>query len=541
MTEEESLPPLELEEDLRWSTAASSPSLEGDTSSKRRHFDFADLNEESDIDAQVRRMLAQGRSPTLAEYQAQRAREADSVVRPTDPVLRLVKQTDDMDRDAEESDLREMAQLGGQPLGSAGSTATGLRGSLSDLEDRGFAVEGEGGLLVDTMKLSPEQRHLLWEHRKKQYSVLHRKILITLESHHTLMDKALLLLELHDLVIRQRMRLRADMYEDMLHALKLAVPYFNTDLKMKPINSTIMLTEAWTMYRYALDSGTNPTPGMLDKAMSFLNSTRVASADIESKAHQIMLDVDKYRLRPTRNFLAQYYHICTRNGATHIAVMKLVEAKKKHEIAPSDYDITLILNGFRAEGRADDGLRFLSTISTVTVSSGLLEAIIHCARDSKRPMSAFSFYKSMAPAGFRPGHQILGSLLQVQEVANNYTNTLYLLNEVVRNRVQLIDVHLNMLLVALTRIRAKKEFSKLVQTMHVHGRQIHTEKFPEEFQVLVKEIGVEAARKNSVIAARGGKHSVEFRSEHQKPQLLSPRRRVGEDLASSLPPSVEST
>lgn len=521
---EEQLPPLE-GDDEDFSTAAVAPSSNTErnpvsrrqaamqheftdraSATSRSGQDGADAWGSASVDAQVQKLFLNGRSPSLEDYEVKQRLRADTTVLSTDPVLQMYspRQRAEFRAEAEENDLRQLAQM--LPAAPGPSDGVGLRGSQETVSATRAAPPAP--------ELSAEQRYLVWQDRKNKYSALHRKILITLESHHTLMDKALLLLELHDIVIRNRIRLRADMYEDIFFAMKLAVPYYNLDLKMKPVNSTTMLTEGWTMYRYALDSGTNPTPHMLEKMMSFLNTTRVVSADIESKAHQVMLDVDKYKLRPTAHFLNQYYHICTRNNATHIAVMKLVEAKKKHEIPPSHNDVALILQGFRAEGRADDGLKFLSNISTITVSSSLLEAIVHVARDSKNPISAFTFYKSMAPAGFRPGHRIIGSLLQVQEATNNFTNTLFLLEEVVKYKVQLIELHINMLLVALTRIRAKKEFSKLVATMHAHGKNIHTEKFPPAYRELVAEVVQSETQRRSTISSRGGKHSAEFRRVH---------------------------
>ena len=354
------------------------------------------------------------------------------------------------------------------------------------------AAEAAGPTVTAEM-LSPEQRELLWEDRKRTYGVIHRKLLIALESHASAMDKLLLLMELHDLVVRRRLLLRADIYTDIFATAftALAGPDHYASNNRKKIT---MLDELWVMYTYALDSGVDPTSKMIRNVMRILSLSATTDADVEAKAHKLMLDSDKFKLIPSPTTLSAYYTVCGTNNAMHIAVARLADAKARLEVFPNTDAVRAIINGFRRNGQPDKGLSFLSTVSNVPVTMPLWAEVVHTAKESSNPLSALTFYRALQQTELRPDARILSSLLVAMERAEDYSEAKYVLSEVMKHRVRLKQHELNRLLRSLELNGGlDREFCRLFATMEKTGTKIFYERYSPALVAKARAFAVSAA------------------------------------------------
>lgn len=410
-----------------------------------------------------------------------------------DPVMKIMQRSVG---DEDENEARiSRAQAKKDRIRVAGTTGTGLGSTnasgfllsseptisltSSQIDAERAEMEAAAAPTVSIDQLSREQKQLLWNDRKETYSIVHRKMLIALESHHSEMDKTLLLMELHDVLIKQRLRLRPEVYVDILATAFVALTgpehYTNNNR-----NRITLLEELWVMYQYCIDSGSDPTPKLIQNMMRILSLSRVADMNVETKAHRLMLDSDRFKLIPTNLCLSTYFLVCGINNAMHLAVARLVDCKTRLEVIVTTDMVKNIMEGFRRNNRCDDGLKFLTTVSNVPVTSSLLSTIVHTARGSSNPLSSFTFYKSLRQTDIKPDGRIINSLLQAQEVADDYSNTRFILSEMMRHRVRLETDPLNRMLIALEKAGLQTDFAKLFTTMRRHGKTIYLERFGTE-------------------------------------------------------------
>jgi len=402
-------------------------------------------------------------------------------------------------------------QLSGVKISDSDRIA--LHSSQESLEESEIAAVSKDNAVTADM-LTAEQKHLLWEDRKRTYSIVHRKMLLALESHHSEMDKLFLLMELHDIIIQKRLRMRCEVYEDILATAFTALtgPEHYTSNNRSTVT---MLEELWVMYNYCVDSGTDPSPKLIQNMMRILSLCATTNPDVEAKAHRLMLDSDRFKLIPKTTALSTYFAVCARNNAMHIAVSRLVDAKSRLEVTPTATMVYTIMNGFRLNKRADDGIRFLTTVSNTPITKELFSEVIHTAKESSNPLSAFTFYRSMRQSSLRPDVRVMTSLIIAMEVAGDYTDAKFVLSEIMAHRVKLENDQLNRLLLALQHGGNEAEFCKLFASMSRTGKALYTERFDPNYVALAKKYAARMAeneRKNNNIPTSSSSKSASRRS-----------------------------
>lgn len=145
--------------------------------------------------------------------------------------------------------------------------------------------------------------------------------------------------------------------------------------------------EWWKMYRYMVDSGTNPTPRILQHLMGLLEqrarrlglgktpqgssrkrkeaeqngpqqSRDVASSEanggspfpglavLEAKAHSLMMDADRFHFAPTTFTVNSYIFLCQVCGVMHLALARVSDLWTRWQQQPCSSTYALLLHGF---------------------------------------------------------------------------------------------------------------------------------------------------------------------------------------------------
>lgn len=283
---------------------------------------------------------------------------------------------------------------------------------------------------TNEIHLSREQEALVWEARCKQYRESLRRLVITLESHASPLEKCHRLIQLHeDLVIRQRLRLRQDTYEEIFHvfyvvansgvAASHAGSDSPTDESAADLQRAIhtqtapFLNPLWTMYRYMVDSGTEPTQRIIQHVMGVLARVQSRNVDVEARAHSLMMDCDRRSFPPSDFTLSSYADVCSTNGSMHLAMARAVDARTRFETPLSAGVYTKLLTGLLKNGMMTEAQRLMGTLNGVALTPQLLNAALSAARFSKDPTSALTIYRSVQGSGIRPTVHTISILLQV--------------------------------------------------------------------------------------------------------------------------------
>ncbi|RNE98314.1 hypothetical protein TraAM80_08844 [Trypanosoma rangeli] len=350
--------------------------------------------------------------------------------------------------------------------------------------------------------LNPIQRELIWSARRQQYQQLLLRIVACMESHLSPVEKCHALLTLHDEVIAKRIRLRSDTYEDILHvfyavatlgsaAPTLADEEFVDRRGLTSSSSSLLPAEfagpgvaaasllagsllhsLWTMYRYMIDSGTNPTARAVQHVMGILERRGTRDAIVEARAHSLMMDLDRFHLTPTEYTVAAYVGVCDSNGVMHLAVARVTDYRTRHERQVSPGIYARLLFGLAHNQQYEDAVACLTTLDSVAVTPHLLNAALHVARHSRSPLSAFSFYRSVMGrrgGGVTPTPHTISILLEAMCAAECYDEMDFLLREMRRHRVRGNRVMLNKLLEVLLTLKRQTDAVALCATMDRKG------------------------------------------------------------------------
>ncbi|PWV03578.1 putative kinetoplast ribosomal PPR-repeat containing protein 3 [Trypanosoma cruzi] len=356
--------------------------------------------------------------------------------------------------------------------------------------------------------LSHIQRELIWKARRQQYQQLLVRIVVCLESHLSPIEKCHALLSLHEEVIKKRIRLRSDTYEDIFHifyavaTLGSAAPTLADEeaVDRRGLTSSLssllpaefagnsvaassllagpLLQSLWTMYRYMIDSGTNPTARTVQYMMGVLERSSKKDAILEARAHSLMMDLDRFHLTPTEYTIAAYVGVCDRNGVMHLAVARVTDYRTRHEKQVSPGIYARLLFGLAHNHQYDEAISCLTTIDSVAVTPYLLNAILHVARHSRSPLSAFTFYKSViGPKGnnIAPTSHTISILLEAMCASECYDEIDFLLCEMRRHRVKGNNVMLNKLLGVLLKLKRHTEGMALCRAMEKKGIMVFDE------------------------------------------------------------------
>lgn len=148
--------------------------------------------------------------------------------------------------------------------------------------------------------------------------------------------------------------------------------------------------EWWKMYRYMVDSGTNPTPRILQHLMGLLEQrarrlglgkalqssararheneeeetdgsgqhSAIPSSEVyggspfpglavlEAKAHSLMMDADRFHFSPTTYTVNSYIFLCQVCGVMHLALARVSDLWMRWQQQPSSATYALLLHGF---------------------------------------------------------------------------------------------------------------------------------------------------------------------------------------------------
>lgn len=364
--------------------------------------------------------------------------------------------------------------------------------ALRAYEERSTAQRGYDPALVlrvdsrsRQVRLNEVQRELLWSARRAQYQDLLQRVVACLQSHRSPVEKCQTLFALHDEAVRKRLRLRADTYEDIFHTFygvgvrrgggagqpgqtplspsaqltggdaswdrdvsgletsvsrcgSLPVELGTVDAVSSTVLSAHGVEHVWEMYRYLVDSGTDPSPrtfqyvmGLLEHASVALalarsplsragsSSLPVSDADdsraphrrrgrraglslVEAKAHSLMMDIDRFHLTPTEYTINSYIAVCEACDVMHLAVARVTDYHARQERQPTPGVYARLLTGLVRCGHYDDAIAVVTTMQNVGMTTYLLNAVLQAARHSRDPRSAFTFYRATFFAPARP-------------------------------------------------------------------------------------------------------------------------------------------
>ena len=314
------------------------------------------------------------------------------------------------------------------------------------------------------LHLTKMQRHALWEARRKEYQQVLVRIAVTLQGHLSSESKCHALLLIHEeLVVKRRLRLRQDTYDDIFHVISAVAT--NKENRENSRLTVPYLNEVWVLYRYMIDSGTDPSAKIVQFVMSVLELVRAKNVDVEARAHSMLLDCDARSICPTDFTLHSYFNICGVNNVMHIAMSRLHEVRMKHQVQPTASMCSMMLHGLMANGQVKEAVRFVSTLDSVGLTEPLLNNVLHVMRKSGDPLSVFTAYRAVRSSQVPITKVTIHIMLQAMADANNFSELSFVLKEMKRFAIRGDVKLLNNLLGMLLKSGRKEEYEALLQTM----------------------------------------------------------------------------
>ncbi|EPY29058.1 hypothetical protein STCU_04746 [Strigomonas culicis] len=236
------------------------------------------------------------------------------------------------------------------------------------------------------------------------------------------------------------------------------------------------------MYRYMVDSGTDPTARVVQYVMGLLErSAAVHGGDpahrlrTEAKAHSLMLDVDRHHLTPSEFTVNSYIGVCDASGGSgsmHLAAARVADYLSRHERQGSPGLYTRLLGGLLRHGHHAEALATVTTLQHTPLTNHLLNAVLQTARHSRDPSAAFAMYRAVLPASdrralsdrpLRPSLHTMSILLEVMRETNDFAELDFVLREMKRYRLKGNGVLLNKILSALLVCERRRE-AQLLRT-----------------------------------------------------------------------------
>lgn len=379
--------------------------------------------------------------------------------------------------------------------------------------------------------LNPIQKELVWSARRQEYQRLLVRVVTCLHSHQTPLEKYYTLLALHDEVVLKRLRLRADTYEDVFHLLYAVGVQGRAELQLRRSGDVVegdaaledelrgtatagntalsaplelrtplaasqavlgphAVEKMWSMYRYMVDSGTDPTArvvqyvmGLLERSAAVYGGDRGHRLRTEAKAHALMLDVDRHHLTPSEFTINSYIGVCdaSSSDAMHLAAARVADYLSRHERQGAPGLYTRLLCGMLRHGHEAEALATVTTLQHTPLTNHLLNAVLQTARRSPDPSAAFAMYRAALPTDsgssknhhrvaqtdrpLRPSLHTMSILLEVMRETNNYTELDFVLHEMKRYKLRGNGVLLNKLVGALVLCERRREAKLLCAQM----------------------------------------------------------------------------
>lgn len=317
---------------------------------------------------------------------------------------------------------------------------------------------------METLASERHQTAEAWAARQEEFRVLKRKLIIATMSHHSLKDRARLVIALQDRAVERKIVFYKEQYEEMFHALAAAAHPFSDDSVasnrlVDPATATIdrplpsrlvaerqqhglsshapskaavvlqapYLDSAWAIFEFMVHAGVDITLHGAQCLMEMLAAVHAPDPTTESRAHQLVMRLDTLQLIPSRVTLTRYFQVCATNGCMHIAVARFADARLRHEIIPTAAMCTAIVVGLTRNGQIEQALSFISCLGGVAVDQALVNACMNAAAQHRQePLTSFRMWRAIAtttPSGIRldgAGAAILlGSLKSARQLADD--------------------------------------------------------------------------------------------------------------------------
>jgi hypothetical protein len=255
---------------------------------------------------------------------------------------------------------------------------------------------------------------------------MRRKIVVVAQSHHTLQDRARLMIALQDRAMERQIVFHVEQYETMLRTLRAAsssyadtsaaAVYADVDAaQARGLPQTLRHTsttpgakalsanlfspfadQAWAIFEYMIDVAVDINVACAEHLMAMLALVSAPSPTTEACAHQLMARMDTLQLVPPVSLLSRYFQVCQANGCMHIAVTRFADARMRHEIIPTAGMCTTIITGFLRNNQVDEAVKFIGTLGGITIDQPLVHVCMDTMRRSRDPLAAFNMWRTNA-------------------------------------------------------------------------------------------------------------------------------------------------
>ena len=311
----------------------------------------------------------------------------------------------------------------------------------------------------------------MWDQRNQLFSSVSRKFLAVLTSHLDCEEKASRIAELYRSEVKKNaIHLRVQTYEDIFECLLATPPKQVKDVDVV-LRRNVHTDLLFDMYHFMKAGFSAPSPKLLEYLMfsvsySTRTSPHLSPELMESRAHKLWLDADRYTLTPSRFTYTYYFEVCARRNIMHIALSRYIDAKERLGIQPDEAMCTSIIRGFVRNDQVEEAIGFISTMYAVPVDCFLLDAVIECFANSTDPLAAFSVYRSQTDrSGIHPTPFTFHYLMKACEKSGEYGETVYVLRQMLERGVQGTPATLNLILKGLLTLNKSALAEKLYLRM----------------------------------------------------------------------------
>ena len=355
--------------------------------------------------------------------------------------------------------------------------------------------------------------HHMWDERNRLFAAVNRKLLAIVTSHLDGVEKASRIMETFRSEVRpNNVHLRAKTYEDIFECLLSHTGARDGD----PAARRHVYADALFDMYHAMKAGfTAPTPKILEYLMfsaayELRTNPQRPVALLESRAHKLWLDADRFAVAATKYTYTHYFEVCAAANVMHIALARYVDAREKLGVQPDAAMCTTVIRGFVRNGQTEEAVAFVGAMYAVPVDASLLDAVLECLGASTDPLAAFSVYRAMV-GRVRPGRLTFHYLMRACAKAGDFRETPFVLREMVRRGVQGTHATLNLALKGLLLLRR----DEMAETLYVRMKRREHAVWPE-LEGRVSEAARERGVQRGLIAKVGRETRERLTSKYEE-------------------------
>ena len=313
----------------------------------------------------------------------------------------------------------------------------------------------------------------MWDTRNQLFGAVNRRITSVITGHHDQIEKVALLTAIFNTEVKpNEIHLRAQTYEDIFQCLLTTPPAPSAQpVPGQQLRRLVHTDTLFEMY-HAMKAGfTAPTAKILEYLMFSVSyglrtMPHKDRPKMESRAHKLWLDADRYTLTASKYTYTYYFEVCELCGVMHLALSRYVDAKERLGIQPDAGMCSTLIRGLVRNDQVEEAVAFIAAMYAVPVDVSLLDAVLECFGRSTDPMAAFSVYRAqVGPSKVRPGPTTFYYLMQACERLNDFRETVFVLEEMVRLSVQGTPDTLNLILKGLLLLEKEAMAHKLYLRM----------------------------------------------------------------------------